>query len=193
MRRQALRTLPDCSKPSTLTAHSRRRLSLRTDLLAKHSMAPARHDKPAMGEGIVIRWPCQEATPWSSLLFFLFLMLRSIFLSASIALGALAPLSAEAAASCGYASHYGHGDGFHGRLAANGSRFNAYGLTLASRYLPFGTRVRVVNAATGKSVIAKSTDRGPFVDGRVLDLSYVAFAAIANPAQGVVKVCYSIA
>lgn len=119
-------------------------------------------------------------------------MLR-FFSIASLALGALAPLSAEAASSCGYASHYGHGDGFHGRTAANGSRFNAYGRTLASRHLPFGTRVRVVNAATGQSVIATSTDRGPFVPGRLLDLSYGAFAAIANPAQGVVKVCYNVA
>lgn len=119
-------------------------------------------------------------------------MLR--FLSiASIALSALAPLAVEAKSACGYASHYGHGDGFHNRRAADGSRFNAYGLTLASRSIPFGVKVRVTNPSTGKSVLVKSTDRGPFVPGRVLDLSYGAFAAIASPSKGVTKVCYSIA
>ena len=124
-------------------------------------------------------------------LYFLLTMLRS-FLSAFVALGALAPLAAEAASSCGYASHYGHGDGFHNRRAADGSRFNAYGFTLASRSIPFGVKVRITNPATGKSVIARSTDRGPFVPGRVLDLSYGTFAAIANPSKGVTRVCYRV-
>ena len=106
---------------------------------------------------------------------------------------AFLPSPALARSGCGYASHYGHGDNFHGRTAADGSRFNAYGLTLASRSIPFGVKVRITNPATGRSVVAKSTDRGPFVPGRVLDLSYGTFAAIANPSKGVTKVCYSIA
>ena len=120
-------------------------------------------------------------------------MLRSILLSVSIALGALAPVAVEAKSSCGYASHYGHQDGFHGRIAANGSRFNAYGLTVAHRSLPFGTRLRIVNPINGRSVLATTTDRGPFIHGRVLDLSYATFAAIAPPSKGVTKVCYSVA
>jgi rare lipoprotein A len=126
--------------------------------------------------------------------FFFFKQMLFKLLSASL-LSAFAflPLPALARSGCGYASHYGHGDNFHGRTAADGSRFNAYGLTLASRSIPFGVKVRITNPTTGKSVIAKSTDRGPFVPGRVLDLSYGAFAAIANPSKGITKVCYSIA
>ena len=91
---------------------------------------------------------------------------------------------------CGMASHYGVGDGYHGRTAADGSRFNAYGLTTAHRWMPFGSKLRVTNPSNGKSVVVPVTDRGPFVPGRVLDLSYGAFRTIADPGQGVVKVCF---
>lgn len=115
-----------------------------------------------------------------------------LFSSAFIVLGALAPATVEAKSSCGYASHYGVGDGYHGRRAADGSRFDAYGLTAASRTLPFGTLVSVKNQDNGKSVVARISDRGPFHPGRVLDLSYKSFATIADPAQGVVKVCFDV-
>ena len=117
-------------------------------------------------------------------------MLRFL-LPASLALGALAPLAAEAASSCVHASFYGVGDGFHGQRAADGSRFNAHGLTTAHRSLPFGTRLRVTNPATNKSVVVTVTDRGPFIAGRTLDLSYGAFSRIASPSQGIAKVCIS--
>lgn len=116
-------------------------------------------------------------------------MLRSILLSASIALGALTPLAAEAKLSCGSVSHYGHGDGFHGQIAADGSRFSAYGLTAASPSLPLGSRIRVVNKANGRSVVVTITDRGPWYGGRMLDLSYAAFARVASPSQGIARVC----
>lgn len=99
------------------------------------------------------------------------------------------PLDAKAG-NCSHASFYGSGDGFHGRLTANGERFNAYGRTVAHRWLPFGTRLRVTNQRTGKSVIVRVNDRGPFVSGRTIDMSYAAFASIAPPSQGVAKVCY---
>jgi hypothetical protein len=60
-------------------------------------------------------------------------VLKTFFLSAFIALGALAPLAAEAASSCAHASFYGVGDGFHGLRAADGSRFDAHGLTTAHK------------------------------------------------------------
>jgi rare lipoprotein A len=104
-----------------------------------------------------------------------------------------APAAVEAASSCSYASHYGVGDGFHGLRAADGSRFNAHGLTTAHRHLPFGTRLRVINPSNNKTVMVTVTDRGPFVPGRSLDLSYGAFAQIASPSQGVARVCYSVA
>jgi rare lipoprotein A len=122
--------------------------------------------------------------------YFLFLMLR--FLSFASLLAALAA-PAHASTGCTLASHYGVGDVFHGRTAADGSRFDAYGLTAAHRSLPFGTTLRVVNPANGQSVRVRISDRGPFIPGRGLDLSYGAFSRIASPSKGVVKVCYSIA
>jgi rare lipoprotein A len=76
----------------------------------------------------------------------------------------------------GVASWYG--PGFQGRLTANGERFNTNSLTAAHRTLPFGTRVRVTNAKTGRSVVVRINDRGPFTKGRVIDLSKAAARAI---------------
>ena len=103
----------------------------------------------------------------------------------------LIQMPAKAASGCTLASHYGVGDGYHGGTTANGERYNAYGLSTAHKYLPFGTRLKVTNQSNGKSVVVKVNDRGPFVAGRDLDLSYGAFASIASPGQGVAKVCYN--
>ena len=140
----------------------------------------------------MIRWHCQEATPWPLLLTTPFLMLRFIA-PAFVALGALAPFAAEATSSCGYASHYGRGDGFAWRIMANGQPMNPDALTTASRDLPLGTKIVVTNPANGKSVRVTVTDRGPFVHGRLLDLSYGAFAHVAKTSQGVAKLCFSLA
>jgi rare lipoprotein A len=109
----------------------------------------------------------------------------------AVAISGLAPLQAKAASGCTLASHYGVGDGYHGRTTANGERYNAYGHSTAHRSLPFGTKLRVTNQANGKSVIVRVNDRGPFVGGRSLDLSYGAFTSIASAGQGVAQVCYS--
>ena len=109
----------------------------------------------------------------------------------AIAVTGLAPLQAKAASGCSLASHYGVGDGYHGQTTANGERYNAYGKSTAHRWLPFGTRLRVTNQRTGKTVIVRVNDRGPFVGGRDLDLSYGAFSSIAHPGQGVASVCYT--
>lgn len=69
----------------------------------------------------------------------------------------------------GHASWYG--PGFHGRRTASGERFDRNAMTLASRHLPFGTRVRVTNLTNGKAVEGRVNDRGPFVRGRIVDLS----------------------
>jgi rare lipoprotein A len=116
-------------------------------------------------------------------------MLFRFLLSASVSIGALAPLSAEAKSSCGLASWYG--PGFHGNLTANGERFNSRALTAAHKSLPFGSRVRVVNQATGRSVTIKINDDGPHVPGRIIDLSEAAFSKIASLGQGVARVCVS--
>lgn len=69
----------------------------------------------------------------------------------------------------GNASWYGKS--FHGKRTASGSIYNQWALTAAHKTLPFGTTVRVTNVANKKSVVVKITDRGPFVHGRVIDLS----------------------
>jgi rare lipoprotein A len=69
----------------------------------------------------------------------------------------------------GNASWYG--PGFRGRRTASGEIFNPSRSTIASRHLPFGTRVRVTFLRTGRSAEARVTDRGPFVHGRIIDCS----------------------
>lgn len=80
-----------------------------------------------------------------------------------------------------------YGPGFHGRRAADGSRFDQDALTAAHKTLPFGTRVRVTCAATGRSVVVRITDRGPLVAGRTIDLSRGAARAIGLPGVGHVQ------
>ena len=72
----------------------------------------------------------------------------------------------------GQASLYGRG--LHGRRTASGERFDRKALTAAHPSLPFGTLVRVENLITGRSVVVRINDRGPFVRGRIIDLSEAA-------------------
>ena len=76
----------------------------------------------------------------------------------------------------GLASWYG--PGFSGHRTANGERFNTGAFTAAHRYWPFGTRVRVTNSTNGRSVVVRINDRGPYVGGRVIDLSHASAQAI---------------
>jgi hypothetical protein len=76
----------------------------------------------------------------------------------------------------GIASWYGHP--YHGRRAANGEKYDMNRLTAAHRSLPFGTRLRVHNLRNARTVEVRITDRGPFVGGRVLDLSRAAARAL---------------
>lgn len=86
----------------------------------------------------------------------------------------------------GHASWYG--GKFHGRRSSDGSRFDQDGLTAAHRSLPFGTKLLVTNRRTGDSCVVQVTDRGPFVDGRVLDLSRGAARALNMVSSGVALV-----
>jgi rare lipoprotein A len=74
------------------------------------------------------------------------------------------------------------------RKTASGERFNQYSKTAAHKKLPFGTKVKVTNVKNGKSVVVKINDRGPFVKGRIIDLSRSAFSSIGNTASGVISV-----
>ena len=86
----------------------------------------------------------------------------------------------------GRASWYG--PGFHGRKTASGERFNMYGMTAAHRYLPLGTKVRVTNMDTGKSIVVKVNDRGPYHGNRILDLSKAAARSLGMIKSGTCKV-----
>jgi len=79
----------------------------------------------------------------------------------------------------GIASWYGHP--YHGRRAASGEIYNMYAMTAAHRTLPFGTEVRVHDLENGRDVDVRINDRGPFVEGRIIDLSYAAAQAMGMP------------
>jgi rare lipoprotein A len=76
----------------------------------------------------------------------------------------------------GIASWYG--PGFHGKRTASGERFNTNEFTAAHKTLPFGTRVRVKSLLNGKEVVVRINDRGPFIKGRIIDLSQAAAQAL---------------
>lgn len=118
-------------------------------------------------------------------IYFFFLMIR--ILSFVIA----AALPTAASAQCSQASYYGHGDGYAWQTMANGQPMNPQSMITAHRSLPFGSRLLVSNPDNGKSVVVTVADRGPFVAGRDLDLSYGAFSRIASPGQGVARVCWA--
>lgn len=86
----------------------------------------------------------------------------------------------------GLASWYGRQ--FHGRTAANGSKFNMNAMTAAHKTLPLNCTIRVTNKENGKAVVVKITDRGPFVGNRVLDLSYGASKVLGFAEKGVANV-----
>ncbi|PJA78083.1 MAG: septal ring lytic transglycosylase RlpA family lipoprotein [Nitrospirae bacterium CG_4_9_14_3_um_filter_51_5] len=82
----------------------------------------------------------------------------------------------------GVASWYG--PSFHGNLTANGEPYDMWALTAAHRTLPFGTRVLVQRVDAGKSVTVRINDRGPFIQGRIIDLSYGAARELAMIGKG---------
>lgn len=86
----------------------------------------------------------------------------------------------------GIASYYGAE--LHGNITASGVPFDMYALTAAHRTLPFGTHVKVTFLATGRSVIVEINDRGPFIAGRIIDLSAAAAKEIGLYAHGIGKV-----
>lgn len=86
----------------------------------------------------------------------------------------------------GQASYYA--DKFQGRKTANGEIYKASQKTAAHRTLPFGSKVKVTNVRNGKSVVVRINDRGPFIRGRIIDLSRSAFARIGNTSEGLLNV-----
>lgn len=90
------------------------------------------------------------------------------------------------------ASYYGHQDGFDGKKTTSGEIFNKNDLTAAHKTLPFGTILKVTYPVTGKSVTVRINDRGPFVPGRDIDLSYGAAKQLGLAVDGVGKVKVTI-
>src|SRR5438477_11829231 len=86
----------------------------------------------------------------------------------------------------GVASWYG--PGFHGNRTANGEIYDQYELTAAHPSLPLGTRAMVTNLTNGRAVEVRINDRGPFVDGRAIDLSYAAARTIGMIGPGTSRV-----
>ncbi len=88
----------------------------------------------------------------------------------------------------GIASTYGEGDGFEGNLTACGQVFHTRVVQIAHKSLPCGTKVRVEDMDTGRTVDAEVTDRGPYVAGRIVDLSWGAFQQLDPTGPGLLHV-----
>jgi rare lipoprotein A len=119
--------------------------------------------------------------------------MRAILCAALVLASVATPASAfswsvyqHAGAEVCIASHYGVGDGYGGRKTASGERMNPAAMTAAHKTRRFGSMVRVTNLQNGRSVTVRINDRGPFVKGRCIDLSYGAAKAIGM--SGVAKV-----
>ncbi len=116
-------------------------------------------------------------------------MLNKIFISTAAILFLLLPLSSfsdELYPQYGNASWYGKY--LHGKKTASGERFDQHSFTGAHRSLPFGTLVRVINLRNGKEVVITVNDRGPFIRGRIIDISRAAAGSIGILSRGVTRV-----
>jgi rare lipoprotein A len=107
--------------------------------------------------------------------------LVAVTIAAGLMVGAS---SATAAGQCGRASWYA----LHSKTAS-GERMNPSAMTAAHRTLPFGTKLRVTNKNNGRSVIVRINDRGPFIRGRMLDLSKGAAGQLGFVSSGQTAVC----
>ncbi|WP_214476336.1 septal ring lytic transglycosylase RlpA family protein [Mesorhizobium sp. dw_380] len=110
--------------------------------------------------------------------------LVAVTIAAGLMVGASATSATAAAGQCGRASWYA----LHSRTAS-GERMNPSALTAAHRTLPFGTKLLVTNKNNGRSVVVRINDRGPFVRGRVLDLSKGAAGQLGFIGSGQTAVC----
>jgi rare lipoprotein A len=105
--------------------------------------------------------------------------------AAAVAAGLVLAVSAgEAGAQCGRASWYALTS-----KTASGERMNPSAMTAAHRSLPFGTKVKVVNRKNGKSIVVRINDRGPFIKGRIIDLSKGAAQKLGFIRSGHTSIC----
>ncbi|MBP0437501.1 septal ring lytic transglycosylase RlpA family protein [Tianweitania sediminis] len=108
------------------------------------------------------------------------LALASMMLASGLSLS----LPTVAHAQCGSASWYALTS-----KTASGERMNPQAMTAAHRSLPFGTKIKVTNSSNGKAVVVRINDRGPFIKGRVLDLSKAAAGKLGFIGKGHTKIC----
>lgn len=108
---------------------------------------------------------------------------RVVLSCAALSLLAFTPGPSRADTSTGIASYY-----WQGQRTASGERFNAGAMTAAHRSYPFGTKVRVTNLRNGKSVVVRINDRGPFIRGRIIDVSRAAASQLGFTGHGVTRV-----
>jgi rare lipoprotein A len=107
-----------------------------------------------------------------------------------ILLGFLTEKSPAQITESGYASYYAQH--FEGKPTASGEPYTGTKLTAAHRTLPFGTLVEIINVKNGRKVVVRINDRGPFVEGRVLDVSECAAEKLNMLSDGVVQIRYRI-
>ena len=112
--------------------------------------------------------------------------LAVVSLAALCACATTTPRTGPPAAEIGIASYYS--ETLHGQRTASGERYDRQALTAAHPTLPFGSRVRVTNLGNGLSVVVRINDRGPFVEKRVIDLSYAAARKLGFIGQGTTRV-----
>ncbi len=109
---------------------------------------------------------------------------RTLVLAAAAA-GSMSMAATPVLAQCGGASWYA----MPRSKTANGERMNPAAMTAAHRSLPFGTKVKVTNQRNGKAVVVRINDRGPFIKGRVIDVSKAAAQALGFVGAGHTKIC----
>lgn len=90
--------------------------------------------------------------------------------------------------TCGVASFYGDGDGFHGKKTSTGETYDAHALTAAHKTLPLPCVVEVINLENGKRIQLKVNDRGPFIKGRIIDVSTAAARELGFHKKGLANV-----
>lgn len=120
--------------------------------------------------------------------FLLKTLARSLLPVTFLAIASCATVHRETYPESSYAVASWYGPEFHGRLTASGERFDMHALTCAHRELPFGTMLKVTSISSGRSVRCIVNDRGPFVSGRDIDLSYAAAKEIGLIGPGTVSV-----
>lgn len=94
--------------------------------------------------------------------------------------------SAKGYKAKGQASYYG--GRFHNRKTSNGERYNMHSMTAAHTTLPFNTRLQVKNVKNGRTVVVRVNDRGPFHNGRIIDLSYAAARRLGISSTSTVEI-----